>query len=234
MRKKKEEEHENQERWLISYADFITLLFAFFVTMYSTSSVHEGKYRAVSDSVNEAFHPVIALSSSNIRLTSKQSGTAMFDTGLKLFFKYRKMEEEVRTMDPSGQISLIKDRRGTVIRIENSLAFETGQAKILPVFSEKLDKIAELIAALPNPVQIEGHTDNIPIKTPDYPSNWELSTGRAMSIVKYFVDRHAMDPQRFSVAGYGEFRPIDTNDSPEGRAKNRRVEIVVVSVDRIP
>ncbi|MBI5746058.1 MAG: OmpA family protein [Nitrospirae bacterium] len=234
MRKKKEEEHENQERWLISYADFITLLFAFFVVMYSTSSVHEGKYRAVSDSVNEAFHPVIALSSSNIRLTSKQSGTAMFDTGLKLFFKYRKMEEEVRTMDPSGQISLIKDRRGTVIRIENSLAFETGQAEILPVFSEKLDKIADLIAALPNPVQVEGHTDNIPIKTPAFPSNWELSTGRAMSIVRYFVDRHAMDPQRFSVAGYGEFRPIDTNDSPEGRAKNRRVEIVVVSVDRIP
>lgn len=234
MRKKKEEEHENQERWLISYADFITLLFAFFVVMYSTSSVHEGKYRAVADSVNEAFHPVIALSSSNIRLTSKQSGTAMFDTGLRLFFKHRKMEEEVRTMDPSGQISLVKDRRGTVIRIENSLAFETGQAEILPGFSEKLDKIADLIAALPNPVQVEGHTDNIPIKTPAYPSNWELSTGRAMSIVRYFVDRHAMDPQRFSVAGYGEFRPIDTNDSPEGRAKNRRVEIVVISVDRIP
>ena len=234
MRKKKEEEHENQERWLISYADFITLLFAFFVVMYSSSSVHEGKYRAVADSVNEAFHPVIALSSSNIRLTSKQSGTAMFDTGLKLFFKYRKMEEEVRAMDPSGQISLIKDRRGTVIRIENSLAFETGQAEILPVFSEKLDKIAELIAALPNPVQVEGHTDNIPIKTPVYPSNWELSTARAMSIVRYFVDRHAMDPQRFSVSGYGEFRPIGTNDSPEGRAKNRRVEIVVISVERIP
>lgn len=137
-------------------------------------------------------------------------------------------------MDTSGQISLIKDRRGTVIRIENSLAFETGQAEILPVFIEKLDKIADLIAALPNPVQVEGHTDNIPIKTPAFPSNWELSTGRAMSIVRYFVDRHAMDPQRFSVAGYGEFRPIDTNDSPEGRAKNRRVEIVVISVDKIP
>lgn len=234
MRKKKEEEHENGERWLISYADFITLLFAFFVTMYSTSSVHEGKLRAVADSVNEAFHPYISLSSSSIRLTQKQAGPDMFDPGLKLFFKYRKMEEEVRTMDPSGQISLIKDRRGTVIRVGDGLAFETGKAEILRDFGQKLDKIADLIAALPSSVQVEGHTDNIPVKTSAYPSNWELSTARAMSIVRYFVDRHSMDPQRFSVSGYGEFRPIDTNDSPEGRAKNRRVEIVILSMDKIP
>ena len=234
MRKKKEEEHENGERWLISYADFITLLFAFFVTMYSTSSVHEGKYRAVADSVNEAFHPYVSLSSSNIRLTSKQSGPDMFDPGLKLFFKYKKMEDEVKAMDPSGKIKVIIDKRGRVIRIDEGLAFEGGKAEILPEFREKLDKIADLIAALPNQVQVEGHTDNIPINTPAFPSNWGLSTARAMSMVNYFVDRHAMDPQRFSVSGYGEFRPIDTNDSPEGRAKNRRVEIVILSMDKIP
>ena len=234
MRKKKEEEHENQERWLISYADFITLLFAFFVVMYSTSSVHEGKFRAVADSVNEAFHPFVSLSASNIRLKEKQSGPDMFDPGLKLFFKYRKMEEEVKKMDTSGNINLIKDRRGTVIRVGDSLAFETGRAEILPDFGQKLDKIAELIAALPSHVQVEGHTDNIPVKTPAYPSNWELSTARAMSIVRYFVERHSMDPGRFSVAGYGEFRPIDTNESSEGRAKNRRVEIVILNIDKIP
>jgi chemotaxis protein MotB len=234
MRKKKEEEHENGERWLISYADFITLLFAFFVTMYSTSSVHEGKLRAIADSVNEAFHPYVSLSSSNIRLTSKQAGPDMFDPGLKLFFKYKKMEDEVKAMDSSGKIKLIKDKRGRIIRIDEGLAFEAGEAEILPDFGQQLDKIADLIAALPSHVQVEGHTDNIPIKTPVYPSNWELSTARAMSIVRYFVDRHAMDPQRFSVSGYGEFRPIDTNDSPEGRAKNRRVEIVILSMDKIP
>lgn len=233
MRKKKEEEHENQERWLISYADFITLLFAFFVVMYSTSSVHEGKYRAVADGVNEAFHPVISLSSSNIRLTTKQSGADMFDPGLKLFFKYKKLEEEVKKMNGTGNIDFIKDRRGRVIRIGDSLAFNTGQAEILPEFSEKLDKIADHIAALPNPVQVEGHTDNIPIRTPVYPSNWELSTARATSIIRYFVERHSMDPQRFSVAGYGEFRPIDTNNTPEGQAKNRRVEIVILSKDNM-
>jgi len=233
MRKKKEEEHENGERWLISYADFITLLFAFFVTMYATSSVHEGKLRAVADSVNEAFHPYVTLSSSNIKLTLKQAAPDMFDPGLKLFFKYKKMEEEIKAMDPSGKIKIIQDKRGRVIRIDDGLVFEAGTAEILPEFSEKLDKIAGLIAALPNQVQVEGHTDNIPINTPVFPSNWELSTARAMRMVNYFVDRHAMDPQRFSVAGYGEFRPIDTNNSPEGRAKNRRVEIVILSNDKI-
>lgn len=234
MRKKKEEEHENQERWLVSYADFITLLFAFFVVMYSTSSVHEGKYRAVADAINDAFNPFISLSSSNIKLTPKQSGEEMFEPGLKVFFKYKKIEDEIKKMDSSGKMNLIKDRRGTVIRVADSMAFETGQAEILPEFSEKLDKIADLIAGIPNYIQVEGHTDNIPIKTPVYPSNWELSTARAMNIVRYFMDHHSLDPQRFSVAGYGEFRPIDTNDTAEGRAKNRRVEIVILGTENMP
>ncbi|TAK05471.1 MAG: flagellar motor protein MotD [Candidatus Manganitrophaceae bacterium] len=226
MKKKKHEEHENMERWLVSYADFITLLFAFFVVMYSTSSVHEGKYRAVADSINSAFHPIVAFSSSNIRLTPKSSGSEMFNIGLNL---YRKFEEGVKKLDHSGRIKVIREGRGMVIRISESLAFETGQAEILPEFAKALDQIAEWIVDAPNDIQIEGHTDNIPINTPHYSSNWELSASRASQIVRYFIEHHAMSPDRFSVAGYAEFRPIATNETLEGRSKNRRIEIVLLN-----
>ncbi len=226
MKKKKHEEHENMERWLVSYADFITLLFAFFVVMYSTSSVNEGKLRAVADSINSAFHPIIALSSSNIRITNQSTGPTMFDTGLHLF---QKLQDEINTVNNSGGVKVVRDKRGVVIRISEGLAFETGQAEILPEFALALDRIAELIVDAPNAIQVEGHTDNIPIKTPLYASNWELSTSRAAQIVRYFVTRRAMSPDRFSIAGYAEFRPIAANDTLEGRAKNRRVEIVLLN-----
>lgn len=227
MKKKKHEEHENMERWLVSYADFITLLFAFFVVMYSTSSVRDqGKYRAVADSINTAFHPIISFSSSNIRLTSKASGSEMFNIGLNL---YRKFEEKAKKIDQSGRINVIREGRGIVLRISESLAFETGQAEILPEFAKVLDQIAEWIVDAPNDIQIEGHTDNIPINTPHYSSNWDLSASRASQIVRYFIQHHGMSPDRFSVAGYAEFRPIATNETLEGRAKNRRIEIVLLN-----
>ena len=229
MRKKKHEEHENMERWLVSYADFITLLFAFFVVMYSTSSVNEGKFRAVADAINSAFNPFITLSSTDIRLTDKQSASSMIDIGIRIYFK--KIEEEIKKMNVDQKINVVKDQRGVVIRVVDNLAFDTGQAEILPEFAQKLDAVAKVIIPLPNSIQIEGHTDNLPIKTPVYPSNWELSTSRAASIARYLVERSRMDPQRLSVAGYGEFRPLAPNDNPEGRAKNRRVEIVILKQD---
>ena len=226
MRKKKHEEHENMERWLVSYADFITLLFAFFVVMYSTGATREGKYRAVSDSLASAFNPVIAFSDSKIGLTGGRTGTTMFETGLKLYFK--KVDSKVKAMNLPNKISVSEDRRGIVIRVVEDVAFETGQADLVPEFTSRLDEIAGEIAKLPNQIQIEGHTDNIPIKTPIYPSNWELSTARAARIARYFAERHAMNPERISIAGYGEFRPLASNETLEGRAKNRRVEIIVL------
>lgn len=227
MKKKKHEEHENMERWLVSYADFITLLFAFFVVMYSTSSVREeGKYRAVSDSLNTAFHPIISLSSSNIRLTSaKTPGSEMFDIGLSL---YRKLQDETKKFDRSDKIKVIREGQGIIIRINEGFAFETAQSEMLPEFTQALDEIAALIADAPNPIRVEGHTDNIPIKTPQFPSNWELSTARAAQIVRYFIERHAMSPDRFSVGGYAEFRPIASNETLEGRSKNRRVDLILM------
>ena len=229
MRKKKHEEHENLERWLISYADFITLLFAFFVVMYSTSSINEGKLRAVADAVNAAFNPFIALSSSNIRLTHEQSATEAFRLDMNLFVK---VVAELKKIDDTGRMSVGKEKRGIVIRISDKVAFETGRAEIIPEFQPTLNKLAAFLRGVPNRIQIEGHTDNIPIKTASFPSNWELSTARAVSIMRYLTEERSLDPERFSIAGYGEFRPIDSNETLEGRAKNRRVEIVLLPMSQ--
>jgi chemotaxis protein MotB len=227
MKKKKHEEHENMERWLVSYADFITLLFAFFVVMYSTSSTAgTGKYRAMSDSISESFNPIIGMTGSKISLNPKASGTHMFDIGLALYFQ--KTKRKVNEIDPTGKIQVVGERRGLVIRIADSLAFEPGEAEISPGFNSQLDEITDLISTLPHAIRIEGHTDNIPIKTERYPSNWELSTARAVSILRALIQRQ-IDPQRLSIAGYGEFRPIAENTTLEGRAKNRRVEIIILN-----
>jgi chemotaxis protein MotB len=231
MRKKKHEEHENMERWLISYADFITLLFAFFVVMYSTASINEGKLRAVAEAINSAFNPIIALSSSNIRITREQAATEALKLDMPL---YLQVTARIKEIDSSGRVHVVKEKRGVVIRIEDNMIFETGQAAIFPEFEPILDRIAGYLAGIPNRVQIEGHTDNIPIRTLVYPSNWELSTARATSVLRYLVERRSLDPARLAIAGYGEFRPIVANDTLEDRAKNRRVEIVILNRDIDP
>ena len=227
MKKKRHEEHENHERWLISYADFITLLFAFFVVMYSTASINAGKLRAVSDAMSSAFHPFISFSASAIRLTREQTATEILKLDMGL---YVKVVAELNKVDRQSRITVAKESRGIVIRMADKLLFEVGKAEVLPEAKPALDKIAALIRSSPNHVQIEGHTDNIPINTAVYPSNWELSAARAVGIMRYFVDEKGIDPDRFSIAGYAEYRPLVSNDTLEGRAKNRRVEIVLVSL----
>lgn len=228
MRKKKEEEHENGERWLISYADFITLLFAFFVVMYSVSAINEGKFKAVSEAIRSSFNPIIPMSATNIRITEDQEGTRTqdeaFDIGILLFHR---ITLAIKEIDETGKIKVDKGSRGVVIRLPDTMVFESGKADILPGFSDSLARIGNLIKDLPNAVQVEGFTDNVPINTPLYPSNWELSTSRAAAIVRRLTTL-SISPDRLSVSGYGEFRSIASNDTPEGRAKNRRVEIIIL------
>jgi chemotaxis protein MotB len=232
VKKKKPEEPENHERWLISYADFITLLFAFFVVMYSTSSINQGKLRAVADAINSAFNPFITLSATNIRLMESRVGTEMFDVDLKRYFK---IQVTVRLIDAGkNNITVARESRGLIIRMSDSMVFAPGRADLLPQNLELLNRIAAVLAEIPNQIIVEGHTDNVPIRTPQFPTNWELSVARATTIVRYFVEQRAIDAERISVGGYGEFRPIAWNDTPEGRGKNRRVDIVVLQTPRTP
>lgn len=224
MSKKKHEEHENHERWLVSYADFITLLFAFFVVMYSTSSINEGKYRAVSESAQAAFNPS-SLTSKKIEIGpklssgSRQTGKVEYISAIK---------NVMREFEQSRKVVVFQNSRGIVIRITDTALFDSGKAEIKSEAVEAIDSLATTLTGIKRNIQIEGHTDNIPINSPIYPSNWELSSSRATSIVRRFVNM-GLEPSNLTAIGYGEYRPIAENDTAEGRSKNRRVDIVVLN-----
>jgi chemotaxis protein MotB len=234
-RKHKPEEHENHERWLVSYADFITLLFAFFVVMYSVSSVNEGKMRIAAQSLLEALNPLVQMSASKINIQPKDlSGpTSSRDITLDMQVS-RKLYDTVKAiydLDKTGrapQVVVTQDERGIIVSIADSLAFAPGKADLLPEAQEPLLKVAAVLRESPQQIRVEGHTDDVPIHTAQFPSNWELSGMRALNIVRFLGDGGHLPPERLSAGGYGEFHPVASNETEEGRAKNRRVEIIVV------
>ena len=254
-RKKKPEEHENHERWLVSYADFITLLFAFFVVMYAVSSVNEGKYRVLSDSLVGAFkqaptsHEPLRVKSDPPRLspTGKQNVIIQripikpVDPAQQI--KRKKQEEEMKgiasdilkVMEPlikEGQVRVTQGPLGVTIEINASVLFSPGQALLEKQSTQVLKAVAQVVAMVPNAVQIEGHTDNIPISTPGYPSNWELSTARASSVVRLFIE-NGVEPVRLTAIGYADQRSVESNTSIEGRMRNRRVTVRIAPDEKV-
>jgi chemotaxis protein MotB len=230
--KKKHEEHENHERWLVSYADFITLLFAFFVVMYSVSSVNEGKFRVLSDSLVNSFannKPVGELSlvtlpiqkSTPIQVKEEQKSA---DNSRS----YLKVANAITTAKVPQGVKITSTERGLNIRIKDEALFSSGSASINPQIREFIDLIASLVRDLPNPIAVEGHTDNQPIRTVVFPSNWDLSTARANTLIRYLIEHQQLAAHRFSSTGYAGTRPIESNDTLEGRASNRRVELIVL------
>ncbi len=224
-KKHKHAEHENLERWLISYADFITLLFAVFVALWAlkrdnppTQSVIDGIKRAFN-----AFGEKTAAQDVKVAITNTGAAEAIFTVEPM----YQSIIDAVKKAGVKG-VSVHKVDRGVIIRIPDEALFEVGKAEIRENFKGTLDKTAEILREMPNQIQIEGHTDNIPIKTALYPSNWELSTARATALLRHFMERGKIPPTKFAVSGYAEYQPITSNDTPEGRAKNRRVDILVV------
>ncbi len=222
MKKKKHEEHENHERWLVSYADFITLLFAFFVVMYSTSSVNEGKFRAVSESAQAAFNP------SHYSARKIEVGPKLSEQSTARLEHIASIKRILKDLEKKDLINVFQDRRGIVIRIKDTALFDSGSTEIKKEALNAVDRLAESLATMKEDIQVEGHTDNIPINSVQFPSNWELSSARATSILRRFIS-HGIDPKRLTAIGYGEYRPIAENDTEEGRGKNRRVDIVVLN-----
>lgn len=230
--KKKHEEHENHERWLVSYADFITLLFAFFVVMYSVSSVNQGKYRVLSDSLSSSFSntkPSNKLSLVNLPI--EKSRKIVVKDNQKSGINSRaflKVANAINTLKVPKGVKIISTERGLSIRITDDALFSSGSAAINPQIEEFLDLIAGLVKDLPNLIAVEGHTDNERIRTATFPSNWDLSTARANSLVRYLTEYHHLQSDRFSSTGYAGTRPIESNATSEGQAANRRVELVVL------
>lgn len=231
-RKKKHEEHENHERWLVSYADFITLLFAFFTSMYAMSSVNEGKFRVLSESLAVSFNPSLYSSEKKQegpRFVKEQRPSAAIDFQGTNSDNYNRIETALKDLERGKKLTFIVDGQKMMIRISESMLFEPSSDELLKDALPVLDEIGASLKDLPVYIRIEGHTDNIPVNTARFPSNWDLSSARAIKILKRFIEKNNFDPKRLSAVGHGEYRPIDTNDTPTGRVKNRRVDITVLN-----
>ncbi len=252
-RRKHSEEHTNHERWLVSYADFITLLFAFFVVMYSISQVNESKYRVLSNTLENAFNqPDLSIKPIQIGETAKSNPTSLIklnadalkekvgqsDDGNQHggekqgdmpddFQKIaNKIEQAFGDLMKQNLVSLRGNEEWLEVEMKSSLLFDSGDATLSNNALELLAKVAAILKEQNNAVRVEGFTDNVPIHTPRFPSNWELSSARAAAVVELFVEE-GIDASRLVAAGYGEFQPVAPNDSPEDRAKNRRVVLMI-------
>ena len=253
MRRKNrhEEEQENHERWLISYADFVTLLFGFFVVMYAISSVNEGKYRILSDALDEAFSKQDIAERSEKIIEGEQRPTSFQPIQLDhLMTEQEKKEEQLRVeikeerrllkriaeqfediLEPYIDQDLVEVKRDDFwleLEMKSGMLFSSGEAELSKSAIPLLKKIAEILRQTHNVLHVEGHTDNIPIDTVEFPSNWDLSSARASSVVKQFVNDD-INPARMAAVGYGEFHPVADNKSTQGRFKNRRVVLVLIS-----
>jgi chemotaxis protein MotB len=269
-RYRKNEPQVNHERWLISYADFITLLFAFFVVMYSISQVSESKYRILSETFVEAFNrpndsqsnpdpqqntapsndPIVPLDMGKAASEQATANEQMviisdqtFDDSTPTVDETRDPIEATKKSDELSQISdLVSEKFSNLIgqgliqvasnelwlqiELKDSILFPSGSAETSEQAQKIFDDIAAILKNYENPVQVEGFTDNVPISSARYPTNWELSSARASAIVKYLAAR-GVAPERLSAVGYGEYQPVASNETPEGRAQNRRVAIMI-------
>ena len=256
-RKKRHEEHANHERWLVSYADFITLLFAFFVVLYSSSQVDKRKIGKLSLAIQVAFQQMGVFETSNTKMPLSTTEAMPFQDA-------QTIENVARTQDLSrivqpgeGTLSnavlpgemmniqteiekalapeirrhvveLKAQREGLVISLREIGFFESGSADLRSSALDSVDRLAAVLKDRSEMLRIEGHTDNVPIHNAQFPSNWELSTCRAIELIRTFITHYGFSPDRLAAAGYAEFHPVDSNATAEGRAHNRRVDIVVL------
>lgn len=236
-RKKYDGEIENHERWLISYADFITLLFAFFVVMYAISVVNEGKYRVFSAALGDAFGGRTSVSTANAEqaqafplpnIIAKRRAEAMRRERERLTTLARDLSSTLAPLVKEGKVRVTQNSRGVSVEINASVLFDPGDATLTAESKEALRALAIVLKGDPHAVQVEGHTDTTPIHTALFPSNWELSAVRASSVVRLFIES-GVDPARLSAVGYSSNIAVAGNDSPEGRARNRRVAVTILS-----
>jgi chemotaxis protein MotB len=237
-RKYVDDSHENQERWLISYADFITLLFAFFVVMYAVSVVNVGKYKVLSDALGDAFGgrgaarridtsvEVDALPLSNI-IAHKRAEAARRDRE-RLDLLARKLSSVLAPLVNAGRVRITQSARGITVEINASVLFDEGDAALAGNARETLRTVAGLLKDDPHAIEVEGHTDTTPIRNAAFPSNWELSAVRASTVVRLFAE-NGVSEQRLAAVGHGANQPVASNADPAGRARNRRVAVTILS-----
>jgi chemotaxis protein MotB len=249
--KKEPPQPENHERWLVSYADFITLLFAFFVVMFASSQTDKGRAKQISEAVEKALEngksvgvpPAVAKILGGT-VDDKGQGNAMMkgpggaqhsakeapqDNVVELLPSMQRLTSDLEDEIKTGKLEMKLEARGLVISLKQSAFFPSGQDTLDNKNLPTLKKVADVIRELPNAIQLEGHTDAIPIHNARFKSNWELSCARAIAVMEAFSDTFELKRDRFSVVGRAETAPVDTNETPEGRARNRRVDVIIVN-----
>lgn len=251
-RKKKVEEHTNTERWMVSYADFVTLLFAFFVVMYSISSINEGKYKTLSTSLSKIFtsSPIETTTGQPISLFEqpptvaeplplesepyaevekrRELSAAIQEEQEKLSAASKQFEDVLAPMIKENLVAVNKHDFWVELQMSSELLFTSGSDQLSQRAIDVIKLIAAVVAPLPNAISVEGYTDNIPIETAIFRSNWDLSSARATSVVHEMVNA-GVNPLRLSAVGYGEYHPIADNNTEKGRFQNRRVTLVITS-----
>ncbi|APC15307.1 flagellar motor protein MotD [Pseudomonas frederiksbergensis] len=241
-RRRQHDEHVNHERWLVSYADFITLLFAFFVVMYSISSINEGKYKEISEALvgvftnsDRALKPIPIGDERPKTVTPAKplvKDSEQIDAGIAQAAKdpLKSIADDISAafgdLISSNQMTVRGNELWVEIELNSSLLFGSGDAMPSDIAFNIIDKIAVILKPFDNPIHVEGFTDDQPIRTAQYPTNWELSSARSASIVRMLA-MQGVNPGRLASVGYGEFQPVANNATVEGRARNRRVVLVV-------
>lgn len=241
--------HTNHERWLVSYADFITLLFAFFVVLYASAQVDRNKVGRLAAAIQEAFQQLGVFPGTHVATTERSPNDVLEaieqikkgtpsnvpqDDRPDEISDIKELESELRRALASEivmqTVSLRRETEGLVISLREFGFFDSGSANLRPAALPALDRIAAILAARNCRIRVEGHTDNVPIHTANVPSNWELSTARASELVRLLIVRYGLAPRRLSAAGYAQYHPIGDNSTAQGRAQNRRVDIVILGM----
>jgi chemotaxis protein MotB len=233
-------DEQNSPGWLTTFNDLVTLLMVFFVLLFTMSSIDKKKMSDFQYALQSGLGVLKQGKNVQIEIKENQPIRDMSNINTQAPGWENKpqgqnrqdfMQDAMDALSADIGIRVIYTHQGARLRFEDELLFSFGRAQINPEGFSFLDKIAGAIHKMPYPIRVEGHTDNVPIHTKRFPSNWELSTARAVNVVKYFVDTCKVDPQRLSAVGYGESKPLVSNDSAAQRSKNRRVEIVLMNED---
>lgn len=234
-RRKKDEKHSGMERWLITYADMITLLLIFFIVMYSLGQLDLEKFRYLAQSLSQSMGgggavlisggPSVATGKTGVRSLPTQAEQQELK---QLTNVQEELTNYIKENGLQAKVSVTSEERGIVLSIQEEVLFVIGSAELTPRAKEIIQKVVPVLLKVPNYIRVEGHTCDLPIHNTFYPSNWELSSARATTVVKELINNHSFPPQRLAALAYGEYRPRVSNDSETHRQMNRRVDIVIL------